>query len=211
MAELFTEQLFCRVDRDLYVIHKQHIPHIHGPNGSVQLWLTKLKISFAAHAEEILDSTGHMILSIEAIPNMTTKIFCFLSCAAGRKVQFWDLIIWFHRHKIVNTCNICVKQHENTYCNIRLKQLKHLEHIVATYVWNITFRSECLQYVSGTDEIFGTHTCCIQIKHLQLPTWKHLLQHKTETAEIIETYSCNMYQHIRSIQIKNACKQTSEK
>jgi hypothetical protein len=77
MAQLFTDNS----SGDLYVIHKQHIPHYPWADGYVQLWLTKLKICFAAHAEEILGSTGHMILSIElkyfeqAISNITLYMF----------------------------------------------------------------------------------------------------------------------------------------
>jgi hypothetical protein len=44
--------------------------------------------------------------------------------------------------------------------------------------------------------------CNIQIKHLQLATWKHLLQHKTETTETIETYSCNMCETYATSKLK---------
>jgi hypothetical protein len=71
-------------------------------------------------------------------------------------------VLCYHYPRVPDsTDNMKDVQHETLECNIRMKQMKHLEYILATYVWNI---------------------CSIQIKHLQLATWKRLLQHKTENS-----------------------------
>jgi hypothetical protein len=51
-------------------------------------------------------------------------------------------------------------------CNIQMKQLKHLENTLATYVYS------------------HDNICNIQIKHLQ---------HTFETAETFEIYTCNTH------------------
>jgi hypothetical protein len=60
-------------------------------------------------------------------------------------------------------------QHENNCCNIRLKPMKHLEHTLVTYVWNICniqIENAC-NHTSNTDENFLTNTCNISLRYNQ--------------------------------------------
>jgi hypothetical protein len=52
--------------------------------------------------------------------------------------------------KALATCH-----HENMHCNIKLKQLKHFKQFLQRMCETCaTFRSECLQHASGTNETF---------------------------------------------------------
>ena len=80
------------------------------------------------------------------------------------------------QHPDKNTCNICMKHmhHLDKHtCNIRMKkQIKHLEQMLATYMY-----SHC--NICNISIYF----CKILMKHLQ---------YTTETSETLETYACNM-------------------
>jgi hypothetical protein len=61
--------------------------------------------------------------------------------------------------------------------------MKHLEDTIATFLWNIYN---------------------IQIKYLEIATWKHLFQRKTETATTFWTYSCNLgVKHVQHLDKKH--------
>jgi hypothetical protein len=98
------------------------------------------------------------------------------------QIKHLQLAIWKHLLQLkteiaeafrVYSCNICVKhmQHPNKHtCNIRLKkQMKHLEHMLATYMYNHCNMCNITIYF-----------CNIHMKHLQ------------HTSETLKTYSCNM-------------------
>ena len=98
----------------------------------------------------------------------------------------------------IYACNMCMKhiQHpdkisatwKNTYYNIRLKQLKHLEQTIARYVWKHMQHLDkygCNIHLE-TDEIFWTNACNTLLKHLQ-----HM-QHVQHTTRNINFYDENL-------------------
>jgi hypothetical protein len=59
-------------------------------------------------------------------------------------------------------------------CNIRLEQMKHLEHTIETHVYS------------------HYNLCNIPIYFCNINIQRHL-QYTSETSETLKTYSCNMH------------------
>jgi hypothetical protein len=75
-----------------------------------------------------------------------------------------------------------------------MKQMKHLEHILTTYVYShcnrCNIRMKHMQHPNKTAETLGTDTCNIRVQQLQHMQYPDLLLHHPFKTH--ETYTCNM-------------------